>query len=58
MREPTFHIYLDESEYSRVINSLITLKNSFIKKGRYTDVVDDVLCKLVKSKKKKINLRT
>lgn len=54
MREPTFHIYLDESEYSRVINSLVSLKNSLIQQGRYTDAVDDVLCKFLKAKQKKV----
>lgn len=57
MREPTFHIYLDENEYSRVINSLVSLKNSLIKQGRYTDAVDDVLCKFLKAKKKKIKVQ-
>lgn len=54
MREPTFHIYLDENEYRRVINSLVSLKNSLIQQGRYTDAVDDVLCKFLKAKKKKL----
>lgn len=57
MREPTFHIYLDESEYSRVINSLVLLKNSLIQQGRYTDAVDDVLCKFLKAKQKKIKVQ-
>ena len=58
MREPTFHIYLDESEYSRVINSLVSLKNSLIQQGRYTDAVDDVLCKFLKAKQKKLRYST
>lgn len=45
MREEKFHIYLNDDEYSRVIQSLIRLKNSLIAQGRYTDGVDDVLCK-------------
>ncbi len=56
MKEPTFHIYLDEAEYSRVIESLINLKNSLIRQGRYTDAVDDVLCKLVKARKEKLKI--
>ena len=39
MRETTYHLYLDETEYSRVIESLISLKNSLIRQGRYTDAV-------------------
>ena len=56
MRGITYHLYLDETEYSRVIESLISLKNSLIRQGRYTDAVDDVLCKFVKVRKKKIKI--
>ena len=56
MRETTYHLYLDETEYSRVIESLISLKNSLIRQGRYTDAVDDVLCKFVKARKKKVKI--
>lgn len=56
MRETTYHLYLNETEYSRVIESLISLKNSLIQQGRYTDAVDDVLCKFVKARKKKIKI--
>jgi len=30
MKEAKYHLYLDDSEYSRVIQSLICLKNSLI----------------------------
>ena len=53
MREEKFHIYLNDDEYSRVIQSLIRLKNSLIAQGRYTDGVDDVLCKVLSAKKRK-----
>lgn len=56
MRDITYHLYLDETEYSRVIESLISLKNSLIRQGRYTDTVDDVLCKFVKARKKKVKI--
>ena len=42
MREEKFHIYLNDDEYSRVLQSLIHLKNSLTAQGRYTDGVDDV----------------
>ena len=51
MREEKFHIYLNDDEYSRMIQSLIRLKNSLISQGRYTDGVDDVLCKVMLAKK-------
>ena len=39
-------------EQSRVIQSLIRLKNELLEQGKYTDAVDDVLCKVLSAKKK------
>ena len=41
MREKTYHLYLNEEEQSRVIQS---------------DAVDDVLCKVLEAKKKKLKI--
>lgn len=56
MKEAKYHLYLDDSEYNRVIESLICLKNSLIEQGRYTDAVDDVLIKLSKAHKKRVTI--
>ena len=56
MREKNYHIYLTDDEQSRVIQSLINLKNNLIAQGRYTDAVDDVLCKVLGAKKKKLKI--
>ena len=56
MREDKFHIYLTDDEYNEVIQSLIRLKNSLIAQGRYTDGVDDVLCKVLSAKKRKLKI--
>lgn len=56
MKEGKYHIYLDDSEYSRVIQSLISLKNSLIEQGRYTDAVDEVLMKITKARKKRVTV--
>ena len=50
------HIYLNEEEQSRVIQSLIELKNNLAAQGRYTDAVDDVLLKVLEAKKKKLKI--
>ena len=50
MKELKYHIYLDDNEYRRLIESLMALKNSLIQQGRYTDAVDDVMCKVVNAK--------
>ena len=57
MREEQFHIYLNDDEYGRVIQSLIRLKNSLIAQGRYTDGVDDVICKVMSAKKRKLKIK-
>ena len=57
MREEKFHIYLNDDEYGRVIQSLIRLKNSLIAQGRYTDAVDDILCKVLSAKKRKLKIK-
>lgn len=56
MKEQKYHLYLSDEEYRRVLQSLIRLKNSLIAQGRYTDAVDDVLCKVLSSKKRKIKI--
>ena len=56
MREKTYHLYLNEEERSRVIQLLIELKNNLAAQGRYIDAVDDVLCKVLEAKKKKLKI--
>lgn len=57
MKQKDYHIYLDEQEYSQVIQSLIALKNDLIAQGKFTDAVDDVLIKFTKARKKKITVQ-
>ena len=56
MRENKYHIYLSTEERNQIIASLIGLKNKLIEQGKYTNAVDDVLCKVVKAKKKKLKI--
>lgn len=56
MREKKYHLYLTADEQSKVIQSLINLKNNLIAQGRYTDAVDDVLLKVLSAKKKKLKI--
>ena len=56
MREKKDHLYLTADEQSKVIQSLIDLKNNLIAQGRYTDAVDDVLLKVLSAKKKKLKI--
>ncbi len=53
MRNPKYHIYLTPDERRTVINSLIDLRNNLISQGMYTDLVDELLIRISKTKAKK-----
>jgi hypothetical protein len=57
MKILNYHLYLTDDEYSQVIHSLIELKNNLIQAGKYRDVVDDLLVRLISAKKKNIKIR-
>ena len=57
MKNLNYHLYLTDDEYSQVIHSLLELKNKLIQAGKYTDVVDDLLVRLISAKKKNIKIR-
>lgn len=57
LKEQKYHLYLSKDEYSEVLQSLIRLKNSLIAQGRYTDAVDDILCKVLSAKKRKFKIK-
>ena len=57
LKEQKYHLYLSKEEYSEVLQSLIHLKNSLTAQGRYTDGVDDILCKMISAKKRKLKIK-
>lgn len=57
LKEQKYHLYLSDDEYRQTIQSLVRLKNNLIAQGRYTDVVDDVLCKVLYAKKRKLKIK-
>ena len=52
-----YHIYLTAEERRVVINSLIDLKNDLISRGKYTDIIDELIIKFTKAKVKKIRIK-
>ena len=56
MKDPFFFIYLTNEERSEVLKSLIYLKNEMIVQGKHTDVLDEIIVKLYKSRKKNIKV--
>ena len=57
LKEQKYHLYLSDDEYKQVIQNLVSLKNSLTTQGRYTDGVDDVLCKVLSAKKRKVKIK-
>ena len=57
MRNPKYHIYLTPDERRTVINSLIDLRNDLISRGKYTDLVDELLIKLTKANVKQFKIK-
>ncbi|RHO47711.1 hypothetical protein DW115_07375 [Clostridium sp. AM09-51] len=56
MKDPKYHIYLTNEERSEVLKSLIDLKNEMIVQGKYTDVLNEIIVKLYKARKKNIKV--
>lgn len=57
MKNPKRYLYLDESENSLVLKSLMNMRNRLIAEGRYHDIVDDVILKVINAPRKKIRVR-
>ena len=57
MRNPKYHIYLMPDERRTVINSLIDLRNDLLSRGKYTDIIDELLIKLTKARTKRIKVK-
>ena len=50
------YLYLDAEEISVVLQSLIRLKNTLIREGRYTDCVDELIVKVMEAPARKIKI--
>ena len=57
MKGEKYHIYLSTKERNEIVAFLINLKNKLSEQGRYTDAVDDVLCKVLSAKKRKLKIK-
>lgn len=52
-----YQIYFTAEERRVVINSLIDLRNDLISRGKYTDIIDELIIKFTKAKVKKIKIK-
>ena len=50
------YLYLDDEEISVMLQSLIRLKNTLIREGRYTDCVDELIVKDMEAPTRKIKI--
>lgn len=56
MKSQKYHIYLSIEEQICVLKALNASRNRLIEQNRYTDAVDDVICKISKAKRKKVKI--
>jgi len=49
-------LYLNEREWRTILYALNEFRNKLISEGRYTDVVDEVMLKIIKAPIRKIKV--
>lgn len=49
-----YYLYLNESEHSILVKSLVQMKNRLIQQGRFTDCVDDLIVKIIAAPMKRV----
>lgn len=52
MKSQYYYINLTDQERVDILHSLIEKRNKLIEQGRYTDLVDEVITKITKAKKR------
>ena len=50
-------IHLNEAEWRLVLHALNELRTELINEGRYTDVVDEVMMKIIKAPIRKVKIK-
>ena len=56
MKEKKYYIALDNFERRVVVNCMNEMRNKLITDGKYTDALDEVLLKIIRSKQKKLKV--
>lgn len=49
MKERKYYLYLNNDEIKIIVRSLIILRNKLLNQQRYTDYVDDIIVKILKT---------
>ena len=56
MKEKKYYIALDDFERRVIVNCMNEMRNKLIADGKYTDALDEVLLKVIRSKQKKLKV--
>ena len=56
MKEKKYYIALVDFERRVVVNCMNEMRNKLIADGKYTDALDEVLLKIIRSKQKKLKV--
>lgn len=56
MMKQKYYLVLNDQEHRLMIESLNQLRNTLIADGKYTDVVDEVLLKIIGAKQNKFKV--
>ena len=52
-----YHIYLTYEERRMLLNNLNHFRNKLIAEGKYTDLLDEVIIKVVNAKLKRVKIK-
>ena len=58
MKSKYYYINLTDQERVDILHSLINKRNKLIEQGRYTNLVDEVITKITKAKKRTFIIKT
>ena len=53
----SYHIYLTYKEQRMLLNNLNDFRNKLISRGKYTDLLDEVIIKVANAKLKRIKIK-
>lgn len=56
MREAKHHIYLDDFEHRLLVGCLMTSRNVYLREGKPTEDVNDLILKIIDAPKKKLKV--
>jgi hypothetical protein len=56
MREAKRHIYLDDFEHRLLVGCLMTSRNEYLREGKPTEDVNDLILKIIDAPKKKLKV--